>query len=62
MSGLVIDIKVGETMRIGDATVRLEKKSGQLARLIVVADPSTPIQTPKQLRDLDSFKFQHPKN
>jgi len=31
------DLKVGESMTIGPATVTLQKKSGQLARLMVNA-------------------------
>lgn len=50
MSKLTVDLKIGETVTIGGATVRLEKKSGQLARLVIVADDHTPIHTPKSAR------------
>lgn len=40
------DLKPGDVLTIGNATIRLEKKSGQLARLVVEADESTPITTP----------------
>jgi len=62
MSKLTVDLKVGETLTIGTATVRLEKKSGQLARLVVVADEGTTIKPPRS-RDPQhesSFQFQRP--
>ena len=40
---LTIDIKVGESIRIGDATITLEEKSGKIARLSIEADKSVPI-------------------
>lgn len=51
MSKMTIDLKIGETLSIGAATVRLEKKSGQLARLVIVADDNTPITPPKARRE-----------
>ncbi|WP_374377745.1 hypothetical protein [Pseudomonas fluvialis] len=48
MNKMSIDLKVGETLTIGGATVRLVKKSGQLARLEVCADPSIQIDKPRQ--------------
>lgn len=50
MKKMTVDLKVGETMKIGSATVRLESKSGKLARLTVLADPETLITTPNQAR------------
>ncbi len=47
MSKLTVDIKVGETLFIGGTTVKLEKKSGQMARLEVTADSNTEIRIPK---------------
>ena len=47
-----IDLKRGETLTIGGATVRLEQKSGQIARLVIEADESTPIKTPGDMRKL----------
>lgn len=42
---LRIDLRPGETVRIGDiATVTLEEKSGQIARLAFEADRSIPIR------------------
>lgn len=41
---LVLDIRVGEAITIGDNIVlRLTKKSGQIARVVIEADPSLPI-------------------
>lgn len=45
-----IDLKRGETLTIGGATVRLEQKSGQVARLVIEADERTPIKTPGDMR------------
>lgn len=41
---LRIDLKPGEKLQIGDATVTLEQKSGQLARLVIDADKSIPVK------------------
>ena len=50
MNKMSIDLKVGETLTIGGATVLLVKKSGQLARLVVTADPETTITPPYAAR------------
>lgn len=47
---LSVDLKVGETLTIGSTTIRLEKKSGQIARLVVSADKQTTITTPNVAR------------
>ncbi len=63
MSKMTVDLKVGDTLTIGTATVRLEKKSGQLARLVVIADEDTKIKAPNRLKEPaheSSFKFQSP--
>lgn len=54
MSKMTVDLKVGETLTIGEATVRLEQKSGQLARLVILADDATPITPPKARRNTAS--------
>lgn len=41
---MVLEIKVGESIRIGAATITLEEKSGKNARLSIEADKSVPIQ------------------
>ena len=43
MALLRIDIKPGESVRIGDAVITLEDKSGKIARLAIEADKSVPI-------------------
>lgn len=47
---MTVDLKVGEVLTIGGVSIRLEKKSGQLARLVVDAAPDTPITRPKAQR------------
>lgn len=39
-----IDLKFGDVLKIGDTEVRLEKKSGQLARLVITADKSIEVK------------------
>lgn len=43
---LKIDLRPGESLKIGNATVKLVKKSGQLASLVVEADRSVLIEGP----------------
>jgi hypothetical protein len=43
---IVIELRVGETASIGDAVVTLEEKSGQRARLRVVAPPGVRVDPP----------------
>lgn len=38
-----IDLRVGETLQIGEVVLTLEKKSGQLARLSVNANASVKV-------------------
>ncbi|WP_278984079.1 carbon storage regulator [Sphingobium yanoikuyae] len=46
---LKLDIRVGESVTIGDGIVlSLEKKSGQLARIAIRADPSLKIRRLEQ--------------
>lgn len=47
--GAVVDLKVGEVLRLdsGRIIVALEHKSGQLARLRIIADESVKIEKPK---------------
>lgn len=40
---LRLDLKVGESLKIGDAVLTLEEKSGQRARFAIEADRSIPI-------------------
>ena len=41
---LKLELRVGQSVKIGDAVITLEDKSGKLARLSIVADKSVPIQ------------------
>lgn len=41
---LVLDLKVGESIKIGDAVITLEEKSGKNARLLINADKSIPVK------------------
>lgn len=40
---LKLELRVGESLKIGDAVITLEDKSGKLARLAIQADKSVPI-------------------
>ena len=44
--GVVMDVKVGHSLMIGNVRVTLEKKSGQLARLRVVTSEDILIARP----------------
>ena len=48
MSKIIVDLKRGETLTIGGASITLEQKSGQVARLVVVADASTQVIPPRK--------------
>lgn len=41
---LKLELRVGESVRIGDAVITLEDKSGKNARLSIEADKSVPIK------------------
>jgi sRNA-binding carbon storage regulator CsrA len=41
---LKLELRVGESVRIGGAVITLEDKSGKIARLAIQADKSIPIQ------------------
>lgn len=41
---LKLELRVGESVKIGDAIVTLEDKSGRIARLAIQAEKSVPIQ------------------
>ncbi len=44
---LKIDLRPGQSLMIGEATVKLVKKSGQLACLIIEADKNVIIRRPE---------------
>lgn len=41
---LTVDLKPGQKLQIGDATVTMEAKSGQLARLVIDAPKSVAVK------------------
>lgn len=43
-AGILMDVRVGQSLMIGNVKVTVEKKAGQLARLRVVANGSVLIQ------------------
>lgn len=43
---IVIELRVGDTVSIGDAVVTLQEKSGQRARIRVVAPPGVRVNPP----------------
>ena len=46
MNKMHVDLKPGQALIVGDAVIRLEKKSGQVARLLIEAAPDTQIKPP----------------
>ncbi len=49
MTKLHVDLKLGQVLVVGGAVIRLEKKSGQVARLLIEAAPDTPIKPPTRM-------------
>ncbi len=45
---LKLELRVGESVKIGDAVVTLEEKSGRIARLAITAPSSVPIHRVQQ--------------
>ncbi len=45
---LKIELRVGESVKIGDAVVTLDEKSGRVARLSIEAPLSVPIKRTQQ--------------
>ena len=50
IGNLSIDLRIGETLCVGDARIRLERKDGRRVRLLVQAPRTTKIQTPPKPR------------
>ena len=48
MPKLTVDLRTNETLTIGEVRVRLERKSGQLARLVIDAPEQVRITLPMQ--------------
>ena len=42
-----VDLKIGESIKIGEAILKLDDKSGKVVRLSIDADRSIPIQRVK---------------
>lgn len=52
-----VDLRVGQTMRVAGATITLEEKSGQRARLRIVATPGTDVQPPARTGGAEQAKM-----
>ena len=50
IGNLSIDLRIGETLCVGDARIGLERKDGRRVRLLVQAPRTTKIQTPPKPR------------
>lgn len=50
MKKMHVDLKAGDHVIVGTAKIRLEKKSGQVARLVIETDDATVIQNPTAAR------------
>ena len=50
IGNLSIDLRIGETLCVGDALIRLERKDGRRVRLLVQAPRTTKIQPPAKPR------------
>ena len=48
MPKLAADIRANQTITIGNTTVRLQRKSGQIARLVIDAPEQVRITIPRQ--------------
>jgi hypothetical protein len=53
---IVIELRVGDTVSIGGAVVTLQEKSGQRARLRVVAPPGVRVDPPVKTTGSDMAK------
>jgi len=47
----IYDLRPGEELQIGNCVVKMVKKSGQLARLVVTAPDEVPVKRVKPLDD-----------
>lgn len=50
IGNLSIDLRIGETLCVGDARIILERKDGRRVRLLVQAPRTTKIQPPPKPR------------
>ena len=49
-----VDMKIGESIKIGQATLTLDDKSGKMVRLSIHADRAIPIQRVKNEKTVHS--------
>ena len=56
-----VDLRMGESLIVGGARIRLEKKSGQVARLVIETDGNTTVINPQSARRsaLQSNELEH---
>jgi len=59
MTKMHVDLKPGQALIVGDAVIRLEKKSGQVARLLIEATLDTPIKPPARMSAPESVENTH---
>ena len=59
MSKLYVELKVGESLYIGNTVISLESKSGQRARLAINVDENLIITTPQKQRMSANEKEKH---
>lgn len=52
---LRIDLKTGDSVKVGEATITLEYKAGQVARLSIDADKSVKIERVNSPHSVASF-------
>ena len=53
---IVVELRVGDSVSIGDAVVTLQEKSGQRARLRVMAPPGVRVNPPAKTVGSDMAK------
>lgn len=54
---LKMDLRPGESIKVGSAIITLEAKSGQLARLSIQADKSVPVSRVDQQQGSSAAKI-----
>lgn len=47
-TNMCVDLSIGDTLRIGNVRIRLERKDGKRARILVQAPPTIKIQLPNK--------------
>lgn len=59
MTKFTTELKPGQSIVVGDTTITMERKSGQVARLVIQADESTKIITPARKSVLPDTPTEH---